>query len=82
MYIHMTSRNVSLRDEVYELVSREKIPGESFSDTLERLVKRRGKLMDAVNSWEEVDEEEIDKIEKNVEKVRKRFTEDVKERNR
>ncbi|MFO7992042.1 MAG: antitoxin VapB family protein [Thermoplasmata archaeon] len=76
----MTSKNVSLKEEVYELISREKIPGESFSDTLERLVNRRGKLMDAVMSWEKVDGEEVDIIEDNIEKVRRKFTTDVEER--
>lgn len=80
MYMCMTSKNVSLKEEVYELISREKIPGESFSDTLERLVNRRGKLMDAVMSWEKVDGEEVDIIEDNIEKVRRKFTTDVEER--
>lgn len=78
----MASKNVSLKEEVYEMVSREKIPGESFSDTLERLVRRRGKLMDAVLSWEVVDEDAVDEIESNIERVRKKFTTDIEERAR
>lgn len=80
MYTHMTSKNVSLKEETYELISREKLPGESFSDTIERLVKRRGKLMDAVKSWDEVDKDEVDEIEENIEKARKKFTSEMKER--
>ncbi|MGM0405782.1 MAG: antitoxin VapB family protein [Thermoplasmatota archaeon] len=76
----MTSKNVSLKEETYELISREKLPGESFSDTIERLVKRRGKLMDAVKSWDEVDKDEVDEIEENIEKARKKFTSEMKER--
>lgn len=82
MYTHMSSRNVSLKEEVYDLISREKLPGESFSDAIERLVKRRGKLIDAVDSWEDVDEDEVDEIEENIEKARKKFTSDMEERAR
>ncbi|MFP4185698.1 MAG: antitoxin VapB family protein [Thermoplasmata archaeon] len=67
----MASKNISLKEETYELISKEKLPGESFSDAIERLVKGRGKLMDAVDSWEDIDEEEIKRIEKNIEKFRK-----------
>ena len=76
----MPSKNVSLKEEIYELICREKLPDESFSDAIERLVKRRGKLMDAIDSWEDIDEEEVNKIEKNIEKARKKFTSDIKER--
>ena len=69
----MASKNISLKEETYELISREKLPGESFSDTIERLVKRRGKLMDAVESWDEVDKEEVDEIEENIDKARKKI---------
>lgn len=75
----MASKNISLKEETYELISREKQPGESFSDTMERLVKRRGKLMDAVESWDEVDKDEVDGIEDNIEKARKKFTSEMKE---
>lgn len=71
IYARMASKNISLKEETYELISKEKLPGESFSDAIERLVKGRGKLMDAVDSWEDIDEEEIKRIEKNIEKFRK-----------
>ncbi len=80
MCTYMSSKNISLKEETYELISREKLPDESFSDAIERLVKRRGKLMDAIDSWEDIDEEEVNKIEKNIEKARKKFTSDIKER--
>lgn len=35
---YMGSKNISLRDEVYEELSREKAEGESFSDAIHRLI--------------------------------------------
>ncbi len=62
------------------MISKKKLHGESFSDTLERLVKKKGRLMDAVNSWDKVDEKEVEKIEMNIENIRKKFTSDIQER--
>ncbi len=70
----MSYKKISLKQETYELLSKEKFPDESFSDTIERLMKRRGKLMDAVDSWGDIDEEEVNKVEKNIEKARKKLT--------
>ncbi len=36
--------------------------------------------MDAVNSWDNVDEEEVEKIETNIANIRKKFTSDIQER--
>ncbi|NVM27248.1 MAG: hypothetical protein HWN65_00290 [Candidatus Helarchaeota archaeon] len=40
------AKNIAVSDEVYELLSRFKLPGESFSDVIKRVIKRGGKLMD------------------------------------
>ena len=40
------AKTIAVSDEVYELLSRFKLPGESFSDVIKRVIKRRGKLMD------------------------------------
>ena len=40
------AKKIAVSDEVYELLSRFKLPGESFSDVIKRVIKRRGKLMD------------------------------------
>jgi predicted CopG family antitoxin len=39
-------KNITISDEAYELLSRFKLPGESFSDVIKRLINRGGKLLD------------------------------------
>ncbi|NVM31242.1 MAG: hypothetical protein HWN65_20560 [Candidatus Helarchaeota archaeon] len=40
------AKNIAVSDEVYELLSRFKLPGESFSDVIKRVIKLGSKLMD------------------------------------
>jgi len=40
------AKTIAVSDEVYGLLSKLKLPGESFSDVIKRVIKRGGKLMD------------------------------------
>lgn len=40
------ARTIMVSDEVYEMLKKMKLPGESFSDVIKRLIKRRGSLLD------------------------------------
>ncbi|MHA1649033.1 MAG: antitoxin VapB family protein [Candidatus Helarchaeota archaeon] len=40
------AKTIAVSDEVYELLSKLKLPKESFSDVIKRIIKRGGKLMD------------------------------------
>ena len=48
-YIVM-ARTIMVSDEVYEMLKKMKLPGESFSDVIKRLLKRRGSLLDIAGS--------------------------------
>jgi predicted CopG family antitoxin len=54
----MTSRHISVTDDVYELLTKMKLKNESFSDTIRRLAKRRN-LVDCAGAWSDVPEEEM-----------------------
>ncbi len=63
MYVHpytypMTSKNISITEEAYEALEREKRRGESFTEAILRLTRRRGKLSDCFGSWKMTDEEQ------------------------
>lgn len=51
MPIHMASKNVAVRMDVYQALKRELRPGESFTKLLLRLLNQRGPLDDLVGSW-------------------------------
>lgn len=68
--ICMASKTISVAEEVYSLLEKEKAPGESFSETLARLVHNRGKLSDCAGLLEGLSEEEMADIEHGIKEVR------------
>lgn len=75
----MTSKNISLTDDAYELLKRMKLGDESFSDTIRRLAKRR-RVSDCVGLWADVPDEEIETMKRDIEELRKKVNESMEER--
>ena len=76
----MTSKNISLREDVYELLSKIKLKGESFSDTIKRLSKRRS-LADCAGLWSDVPEEEMEAFWESINELRRRTNKSLREEN-
>ncbi|MFQ6052307.1 MAG: antitoxin VapB family protein [Candidatus Hydrothermarchaeota archaeon] len=72
------TKTISLSDEAYALLSKLKLKGESFSDTIIRLAKRRGKLIEIIDLYPELTElEEFEvAIKKQREEIDHRLRED------
>lgn len=49
--MHMASKNVAVRMDVYQALKRELRPGESFTKLFLRLLNQRGPLDDLVGGW-------------------------------
>lgn len=79
MYIHMTSRNISVTQDVYELLSKMKLKGESFSDAIKRLAGRR-MLADCAGLWSDVSEEEMKAFLESLGGLRKSALESLREK--
>ncbi|MCS7103300.1 MAG: antitoxin VapB family protein [Candidatus Korarchaeum sp.] len=54
------TKTITISLTAYEALLRVKKPGESFSDTILRLVKRNKGLMDLAGCWSDVNVEEIE----------------------
>jgi predicted CopG family antitoxin len=54
----MVTKTISIKQEAYEALLREKINKESFTDTILRVTRKSGKLMDCFGAWKMTDEEE------------------------
>ncbi len=67
----MTSKNISLTDDAYELLKKMKLGEESFSDTIRRLAKRR-RLSDCAGLWADIPDEEMEDITGSIMEIRKR----------
>ncbi|MBU7046909.1 MAG: antitoxin [Theionarchaea archaeon] len=53
----MSTKTISITEDVYNMLVLEKEENESFSDVVSRLVKRRSKLSDSFGKWEMTDEQ-------------------------
>lgn len=72
MYICIMTKVISLSDAAYTDLEKLKRRGESFSDVVLRLTKREKKpLSDFFGKWPGT-KEELDKIEKGIEDMRKK----------
>lgn len=54
----MGTKTISIKEEAYEALLREKIDKESFTDTILRITKKTGKISDCFGTWKMTDEEE------------------------
>jgi len=64
-------------DDVYKLLVRNKRHKESFSDELRRVLKRKRSIMEFAGAWKDIDEEEAEKMKKNIRKLRKDSTKEL-----
>ncbi|MCS4542458.1 MAG: antitoxin VapB family protein [Euryarchaeota archaeon] len=78
VYIDMTSKTISITKEVYELLLKLKLKGESFSETIARLAKKGGKLSECAGLWSDMSEEEIQEIKTGIKQMRKTLDETLK----
>jgi predicted CopG family antitoxin len=72
----MTSKNISITEEAYQALQREKARNESFTDAILRLTRKRGKLSDCFGGWTLTDAEQA-AIEKDLAKGWRRAQERV-----
>ena len=54
----MATKTISITQKAYEALLREKKTKESFTDTILRITKKSGKLIDCFGTWKMTDEEE------------------------
>ena len=74
----MTSKNISLSDDAYELLRKMKMGDESFSDTIRRLAKRR-RLSDCAGLWANIPDDEMEAIKGSIMELRRRAKDSLQE---
>lgn len=74
--ICVTSKNISLTEDAYELLKKMKMGDESFSDTIRRLARRR-RLSDCAGLWGDVPDEEMEALSESLLELRRRTGESL-----
>ena len=75
----MTSKTISVSEDVYELLKKMKLKGESFTETIRRLVRRR-RLADCAGLWSDASEEEMEAYWGVISELRRRAAESMEMR--
>lgn len=75
----MGTKNISITEEAYIALQREKRDSESFTETILRLTKRSGRLADSFGAWKMTDEEES-RLKRELSKSWKQTTERLKKK--
>ena len=77
----MTTKTITITIDAYEILKRHKMSGESFSEVVKRELAK-GKISDFAGAWSHLSDKTVKEIEKDVEKMRKRFSKEVIERSK
>ena len=73
----MTSKNISITEDVYNMLSRLRLEGESFSDAIRRLSKR-GCISECAGLWKDMEEGEVEAIMDGASTARALFNESMR----
>jgi predicted CopG family antitoxin len=67
----MVSKTISITEEVYNLLSKMKLEGESFSDAITRLIRSGGKLSECAGLWKDMSKEELEELKAGIERAKR-----------
>ncbi len=73
----MATKNISLKTDAYNALKKIQMEGESFSDTIIRITRNMGNLIDIWDKYQSLDE---DDYERELEELEKRRSEDYGDR--
>ena len=76
----MVTKNITITERAYRLLSQQKRPGESFSQVIEQHFQKRGKLRDYVGIWGDVSSTEWKELVEQIEHARKGITTSIRKR--
>jgi len=66
----MGTKTISIMDDAYEILARQKKPNESFSEEIRRLVPKKGNIMECAGLWADISDEQAKQMEEAIKKSR------------
>ncbi|PIN92275.1 hypothetical protein COU61_01510 [Candidatus Pacearchaeota archaeon CG10_big_fil_rev_8_21_14_0_10_35_13] len=73
----MASRNISLVDDAYKLLLKNKIGSESFSEVIKRVLSKNRDIMEFAGALGNLSNKEIDKMKREITKIRDKSTREL-----
>ena len=67
----MTSRSISIKEEIYNQLDKYRLKNESFSEAIKRLLESNADILDLAGAWKKIIDVEpaLDVVEKIVKKI-------------
>ena len=76
----MGTKTITIMDDAYELLSRNKRKDESFSDVVRREFSKKGSILDLAGAWSDLSDKDAEEMEKAIKKSREYTRKHVMER--
>ncbi|MFH1425709.1 MAG: antitoxin VapB family protein [archaeon] len=73
----MATKTISIMEDVYNLLVRNKIKNESFSDVIRKNLTRKKNIMDFAGAWKSMNEKSFEKVKKDIKALKKRSTKEL-----
>ena len=62
----MGTKTISIMDDVYDLLKKQKREHESFSDIIRRSIKKKGDIKEVIGLWSDLSDEDFHDVEKTI----------------
>lgn len=76
----MGTKTITIMDDAYELLARNKRKDESFSDVVRREFSKKGSILDLAGAWSDLSDKDAEEMEKSIKKSREYTRRHVMER--
>lgn len=76
----MGTKTITIMDDAYELLARNKRKDESFSDVVRREFSKKGSILDLAGAWSDLSDKDAGEMEKVIKKSREYTRKHVMER--
>ena len=76
----MATKNISITEDAYDLLTRYKRPNESFSELIKSHFRKKKHLLDYAGAWEDIPEKDWKDFEEKVKEARTGITKSIKKR--
>ena len=72
--IEMGTKTITIMDDAYGLLVRNKRKDESFSDVVRREFSKKGSILDLAGAWSDLSDKDVEDIKKNIRQFREQAT--------
>ena len=77
MCMCMSTKTISIMDDAYMLLLRNKLRNESFSEVIRRHFRRKKSILEFAGAWKDMTDKEAEELKDTIEKIGRKATEDL-----